>query len=83
MNYNLYLILGKKFCRKGWKKIGERCFQFGCTIPTSWNAAERKCRQKGAYLARIASKIELDEMFSWVQTIKSSPSMADTGTKRK
>ena len=50
--------------------IGDRCYQFGCTIPSSWKTAEQVCRQKGAFLARIASQTELNAMLSWVQTVK-------------
>ena len=65
----------KKYCKKGWKMIGERCYQFGCTIPSSWKTAEQSCRQKGAYLARIASQNELDSILSWIQTVKFTASL--------
>ena len=74
-----YYCLGRKFCKKGWKAIGNRCYQLGCTIASPWRVAEKECKKIGADLARIGIKIELDAMLIWLQLLKMTGSIPEQG----
>nr|CAB3263945.1 macrophage mannose receptor 1 [Phallusia mammillata] len=62
----------KKYCQAGWREIGGRCFQLGCTIQSSWAQAQQVCKNLGANVARIASKNDLDQILVWTQQVKAN-----------
>ena len=59
-----------KNCKQGWKRIGNLCYQLGCTIPTVWSTAQSHCKRVGADLARINNADDMNAIIAWMKQIQ-------------